>query len=205
MASIVSTDAWVTMEEAKDYCNVTDNSLDRRMEKLVNSVTDMAQDLMQRKILTRAYTDEVYDGLGGLVLFLDNWPVTTLTKVEVLTGYTNLADTWEEWHPANATATVEGRHKNSIWFRAVALPKGKRNVRVTYTAGYSKDGVGVQRVPQDLKTAVLETIMDWFKKPDQQIARIQSVSFSGQTVTYLNETFPKTAIAVFDRYTRLAI
>lgn len=206
MASIVSTDAWVSLEEAKDYANTTGNAADRRMEKLVNVATDLGQSYMQRKILSRAYTNEIYSGDGGAVLFLEQWPVTTLTKVERLYSYTNTTETWEEWHPALYTAAIEGKLKNSIWFRAVTFPPGWKNIRVTYTAGYSKDGTGsVPKVPQELKEAALATVLHLYKMPDQQTARIASVSFGGQTVNYLNEVIPVTARAIFKDHAKGAM
>lgn len=205
MASIVTTKTWVPLAEVMGYCNVGPERT-REMEHLLNEVVDAIESEIERPVLTATYTNELYNGTGEGELFLRAWPVTTLTRVEFLEGVTDTTETWTEYHSARATAYVSERGKQSIYFRALCFPEGMRNVRVTYVAGYSKDGLAsIPKVPQDLKTALKETALEWFKMADLQLAGLSSVRGPmGETTTYRERfQFPAHVLPILSRYRKL--
>lgn len=207
MASIVTTDAWVPLYELMAYCNAGPERT-REFEHLLNAVTDAIQSELDRKILTRAYADEVTRGSGECALFPRQWPVTTLTTVEFLQSYTNTDETWQVFHPSPYTCYVEQMHKRWIYFRGMAFPRGEASVRLSYTAGYSLDGAGdIPKVPQDLRWAVKETALEWFKQSDLQIAGLSSVRGPmGETTTYRDRhAIPRHVMEKLDAHRRMVV
>ncbi len=120
----------------------TDN--DDRIQTLINLLSGRIAEWCGRVFISTAYSLEVYDGEGQYDLILKQYPVTTLTlakidDVQIITGTLEDLTTW-------ALYGSEG----ILWY-APGWTVGRRNVKVTYTAGYA-----AADIPRGLAMACVE-------------------------------------------------
>jgi hypothetical protein len=189
--------AWslLTLEESRDACVLGSSpSDDVMLEALSTAATLRCEAYCTRKLLSRAYTNEVYNGTGSWVLKLREYPVTSVTTVEFLISWA--PDTWEVQVQGTYPLHIVEPIKDVIAYRNLHFPYGSQNVRVSYVAGLTVD--------EQLKTAARVVLLDLWKQKDGQMAGVASQSFGGQTTTYLNEAIPVSAAALLDPYVRMA-
>ncbi len=135
-----------TLSDVKSWLSISDTSSDALLQRLISSCSGTVRSYMNRfSLAQQTYTDLV-DGTGTRQLLLRNWPVTSVAQVVVdgalipeappvpttPLGYTTFPDGWvlQTWdgHPPGGPQLLELR---GWYFR-----HGRRNVQVTYTAGY---------------------------------------------------------------------
>lgn len=189
-------EAWalLTLEEAREAVSVTGSAEDYLLESLTNAATLRCEAETGRKLVSRTYTDELFNGTGGQTLSLREFPVTAVSAVSFLT--TTAPEVWTAQSLVTYPLVIVHPGKFSIYFRNLVVPWGVQNVKVTYTAGLS--------ATDDLKAACRIVLLDLWKQKDRQLAGIASQSFNGQTVSYLNEPIPKLAAKLLMPYRRLA-
>ena len=167
---------------------------------LITQVSGWAQGFTERNLTgIQAYTFTA-DGQGSDAIFLPEGPVTGVTSVSV-----------------DGTAIPASPGSPTYGFLAsdcdVALiggyfPRGRRNVVITYTAGYSytfTPGAGgnaaldvLTGTPADLRWAVIETVALRFKR--RASLGKNSEGITGQSTSYDNSITPKDALAIFQKY-----
>lgn len=143
------------------------------------------------------YTDEAHDGTGTGVVYLHNWPVTTLTSVKIRRG------TDIETLPTTAYSMVLGARsrgrlvrepqsqgasltstESGIPLRAgvcPAWPVGRDNILVTYTAGYSDATVPV---PVELQLAAYHLVDSIMVNQGHDKIEQSGPVMGNQTVTF---------------------
>ena len=101
------------------------------LEDTINRATDVIDKYCNRTFKSTTYTNEYYDGTGGKYLFLKNFPITVLTSVEYYDRISAQV-TSELTEDTDYIAYYdEGMLYSNGW------TSGRKNIRVTYTAGYS--------------------------------------------------------------------
>lgn len=119
----LSPNAFLTVQDVKDYLKIEHNFEDTLIENLINRATDfLEKKVLFRGIKARSYT-ETYDGEGTAELFLNNYPVTSVTNVSI------------DGTVLNSTDYEVSKDTGIIRFYGL-FPEGSSNVTVTYTAGY---------------------------------------------------------------------
>lgn len=188
--------AWsiLTMDEAKEFLGIVGASEDVLVESLVMASTLRCETETARKLVSRTYTDEKYNGTGNASLRLRQYPVTAVSAWNLLT-----TDAPEAWTPQSLTTypvVVAEPVKDTIVSRNTAFAWGVMNHQLTYTAGLTS-------IPEDLKTACRLILMDLWKQKDKVLAGVASQSFNGQSVTYRNDEIPVAAASLLMPYRRL--
>lgn len=136
-------DALTTKERIKQRFSLTSTDFDDFLDTLILAVTSRIQSITGRRFIQATYTDEIHDGsdLYGskrIGLIVKNAPIQTITSVEYKTGL-NSSPTWVEFTEDEYDLdTVAG----VLYFKN-PLPSGKRNIRITYTGGFSGYSLGV--------------------------------------------------------------
>lgn len=114
------------------------------LQLLVNSAQSFMETYCHRAFESGDYV-EYYSGDGTKVLMLRKYPVSTLTSIYRVTGYTDDVESTTEidsdYYRLDAQAGI-------VWHDTKWL-EGTRNYKVTYSAGYAT-------IPYDLKTLCLE-------------------------------------------------
>jgi len=164
-------DALITSAELEQILQITiaDAAL---KTTLIAIASDIIETFTNRKFLSQAYTKEAYDGDGERHIWLKNYPVTVLTLVESWDTYNNVqlqsftVDT--DYIPYLDEGYVYMRGKTAI---------GKRNYRITYTAGYL-----IAAIPADIKYACAQICGIVYSQKGK--AGINSESMGKYSVTY---------------------
>jgi hypothetical protein len=71
------------------------------------------------------------------------------------------------------------------------FPKGTRNVKVTYTAGYTT-------VPEDIKQACMEMVA--LRLDERKRIGVSSQSIAGESVSYKDQDMPMSVQATLQKY-----
>lgn len=136
-------DALTTKERIKSRLTITVASFDTLLDNLILSVTARIEQFCERRFIQAEYNDEIHDGSDTYGSFrhnliVKNAPVQVIEKVEYKTG-TNSNPHWIEYTEDDYDLDDKA---GILCFRS-ALPRGKRNIRITYTGGFSGYSIGV--------------------------------------------------------------
>jgi len=137
-------DALTTKDRIKDRLQLSAASFDNVIDNLILAVTARIEQMCGRRFIQASYAHELHDGsdaLGGsrrVFLILKNAPVQTVSAVQYKAG-TNSAPNWTDFDEDDYTTDVQA---GTIYFPG-GMPRGMRNIRVTYTGGFSGYSIGV--------------------------------------------------------------
>jgi Phage gp6-like head-tail connector protein len=86
----------VSLSEFKTYLGITDNSQDSLLQLLLDSAQSSVESFTGRKF-EADLTDitEIFDGNAQKEIFLNKYPIISLTSVDYNAGDTSIAD-WQE-------------------------------------------------------------------------------------------------------------
>jgi hypothetical protein len=136
-----------TLEAVKAYLKIqteltTEDT--QILEDLINASSNQIEGYCKRKFKEQTHTDEEYDGNGMKYLYLQNYPVTSITSIIE----DDISLTTDEYKVKKKNGTLIKVGSN--W------SKGDINILVTYTAGYTQ-------IPYDLELACKHLVMSYFK------------------------------------------
>lgn len=136
-------DALTTKARVKDRLGITVTSFDTVLDRIILSVTARIEQMTGRRFIQGTYTNELHDGsdLYGKrrqFLIVKNAPVQTISSIQYNAG-SNSSPVWntideDDYHADLQAGIVNFPH---------GLPSGFRNIRVTYTGGFSGYSIGV--------------------------------------------------------------
>lgn len=174
---------------------------DQTFIELINSATVWMENYCGRgRFATTTYTNETYDtdsepGDEGLErwLYLNAYPVTAFTTIEYRTGTSTYAS-------YDSTAYETYAERGAIYFYG-GIPKGKKTVRVTYTAGYviNWSTQGSHTLPHDLTHACRKLVLKEFSKRKAQ--GLTSESVGGASINW-NEDLDPEIVQILSKYRR---
>lgn len=136
-------DALTTKERIKERLTITATGFDDLFDNLILSVTARIQQMTGRRFIQATYSNELHDGSDlydneRSILILKNGPVQSVTQVQYKAG-TNTVPSWTTLNADFYDVDTE----NGLIHHYKNLPRGKRNIRVTYTGGYSGYSLGI--------------------------------------------------------------
>ena len=148
--STLNDNALCTRKQVKDYLNITgsNSTSDNLINDLINRISTAFESYCGRTFISASYI-EYYDGSSSNMLFLDKYPITSITEINedsdwtwgtstvISSGSYRVAD--------DRMVAYDGRFGSSI-----------QSLKVSYTAGYST-------TPEDLKQAAVEEVGRKFK------------------------------------------
>jgi hypothetical protein len=170
----------------KEYLGVTTSSDDDLIQRLIASASAFARTYVSRD-LTKTDYDQWFNGNGQPRLMLPQFPVISVTTVEVDGRAVPQALT-----PISSGWLFDD---NMIYLRNFVFNRGFQNVHVVYTAGIEGP------MPLDLEQAVIELVGEGLKKRTR--LGKQSESLNGQSITYTTKDLPDAIKLVFDQYQRV--
>ena len=193
---------------------------DNVLKSLLAQASKFANHRTGRALESTAYTDELYRGGGGAELWLNQYPVTTLSAVKIWDGdaYTAETSSYYELVSVNNIARIirypkpgqSGSATYGAWPRAWDV---EYNIKVSYTAGYITTSWDVAAttpitaafgVPEDLEWAVarMAAIMFMDTRGDQSRLGIASMTSQNESLTtnsFVNG-LPKDVLMALDNY-----
>lgn len=120
----------------KDRLQITSANFDTLISNLIIATTKRIEQMCGRTFSQDEYENELYDGSDAYNtpvknLIIKNAPIVTLESLEYKTG-SNSNPTWVEFNEDDYDINLS----NGILYFHGTLPKGKQNIRATYTGGY---------------------------------------------------------------------
>lgn len=162
--------------------NVDDNLL----AQLITAASAFILTYLSWDIFTASYS-EYRDGPGRDCLSVKNYPITAVSAVE-LNGVAI---------PAATDQVAFGYlfDERQIILRGFAFTRGRRNVKITYTAGYAS-------APAELEQACLELVA--YKYRSRDWTGQSSKIIGGENVTYVTKEMPDSVKLTLKRWSRVA-
>lgn len=135
--------ALTTKARIKERLSITETGFDDLFDRLIVSVTKRIETMCNRQFNIATYTNEIHDGsdiFGSYrgILITKNAPIGTVTRIQYKSG-TNENPNWTDFDTNRYDVDYDA---GLIYFDA-ALPRGKRNIRITYSAGWDGFTVGI--------------------------------------------------------------
>jgi uncharacterized phiE125 gp8 family phage protein len=194
LAAVVSPDlvphALLTLAEARETLGLTTAAENPLLARLINTVTDDLETLTGRRLKTRTYTTSVTrvrlehlreEGWAWTGL---EWPITTLTSVEVDDTAQTLWVPGDVGDPEDFDVYLlddrPAPHSRDRLYRTSGWMPGSRVV-VTYTAGY---GTAANPIPSDLRDLVQARLRERYRAETRMTDDVQSRSTGGESVSY---------------------
>lgn len=155
----LAANALTTLTEVKTYLEIDDTSQDSFLERLINSISDFVEEYCNRSFGKSDYTED-YHGDGDKKLFLNQYPVNSVTKVTLnndeVTDYKIIGE--------------RTLHRDKTW---ISKRDEYYNIQVEYNAGYvlPKDDTTEEprTLPYDLEDVVIEMVaMKYWAKLDER-------------------------------------
>lgn len=175
-----------TLAKAKQWLGLEKGTEDALLSQLLTAASAFIQSKMNRSIMTANYT-ETRDGLGSDALMLANYPISAVSSL-VINGQAVLPS------PGFGQAGYLFNDTQIILATAV-FSQGRRNVTVSYTAGFTI-------CPLDVEEAVIELV--GFKYREKERIGHVSKSIQGETIAFITKDMPDSILSVVNSYKRVA-
>jgi hypothetical protein len=197
-------ETYTTLDRVKLYLfnDISNTEYNFLLLNLINEVSSWMQGEMggRRVLDTGSDETEIYDGdydnTGRSKIFLKSWPLISVTSVEEKTGSLS-SPTWvtidrDNYEIDEDSGIIHFDFYTPFGSFRPSLPRGRRNLRVTYRGGYTA-------TPEDLASCANKMIAKEFDKRNSQ--GITQESIGGGTVTW-NELIDPSAERIFKKYRR---
>lgn len=151
--------ALTTLATIKDELGITDTSSDTYLERQINVISQKISNYCNRNFKSQTYTDEKYYGTDDIILNLNNYPVTDLTKFELDNKEIDLDDItikseegqlyYEKIFNSNGYVSGISEHRDLK----------TENISITFEAGYILPDQEERNLPYDLEQACIDEIV----------------------------------------------
>lgn len=197
----LNANALVSLADTKAHLGIPalDTTQDARIERLINTASQLIEDYTDRKLTYQAY-DVRRDGRRADRLVLPEWPVVAITSV------------WDDPAWDFQSQTVIDPTEYDVEEECILVLKNgrkfsraNRNVRVQYTAGYrTLTGLVGEPIPSTLSYACLMTV-DWLDalKADRRLG-VTSKSKQGESISF-SDALPPQIAAMLEDFVRQEI
>lgn len=186
-----ATIALVTTAAVKTFLDITSTSEDSLLDTLVNSMSKAIATFCGRKFVSETFT-EYYDGSGLPDLILKNYPIISVTSLNI--DGSRVFDSVTDVTVADNVIIDNNAGIITLWRNYSHFPKGLRNVKVVYVAGYAT-------IPVDVQHAAKLAVQYTYKRhyTDQKIG-ISSESVGDKTTTFDQGDLPRPVKLLLDPY-----
>jgi hypothetical protein len=161
----------------------TDDAL---LSSLISAVSNYIQAWLNRSFAEAQYT-EFRDGIpNGDTLVLANYPVISVSSVTI-SG---------QIIPPSPDYVTSGfwADEGALNLVGYRMNRGRRNVQITYTAGYAT-------VPIEIAQACTELVALRYSERDR--IGHQSKSIAGETVSFMVKDFPPDVLTILQNYKKV--
>lgn len=188
-----STVALTTLEKAKVHLQIpssrTEN--DAKIEQFINAASRFCETYCDRKFVEQTYT-EYFSGRRHDVIMPRQWPISSVTSLKI-SQTRNWADAQALVDPDN----YEIGDDDSTIFYDGFFPRGKKNVQLVSTCGYST-------IPYDLEHACLQLIEWWYRHNERGDIGRNSKSKGDESMGIADQVPPHIRI-ILDLYKRVEV
>lgn len=183
----------VTLAEYKAYAGIASTTQDAAITSIIPKASQLVKSICRRTFVdyVNDYKTEVYSGGNGSKLFLKEYPLLSVSDVEMSTDYGATYVSLTEF----VDFAVDHEDGSIVAVGTDAVFKKYINgYRVTYTGGY-------EELPEDLKVAVLDLIT-YYLKNDGSVHSPKAPGTNSVQIEYITTTnLPAHIKRVLDLYT----
>lgn len=134
---------------------------DAVLAEMINGATDMIEAYVGRRFKSATYTNELYSvSEGRTMVYLRNWPVTTLTQAQYRAGTPDNPN-WTTLLASEYELKEDGRQGSIKLYTSL---RGINCFRVTYVAGYTISFDGSHTLPYSISEICEKMVVHRFKK-----------------------------------------
>lgn len=128
----------VSLADLKKWLGISTTDSDFALGTLISQISGFVYNKTSRGFILPRTNTELYDGNGGQMMLLLNWPVNSLQSLMVNGVVVSPApsDTADGWILEDAPDDPPGLMQRLYLRGGYRFTTGVRNVRVTYSAGY---------------------------------------------------------------------
>ncbi len=195
----------ITLQQYKDFAGLTGVTMDARINVIIDSVSELVKNYCGTSFVDDYSSNkteyfDIHDSETTRVM-LDEGPINTVSSVSeresqadaYVTLITENSDSSGKYEYIVDTMTDSIIRTNENIDKA--FPKGRRSVKVVYTAGYSA-------CPEDLKLALFDLVKYYLKDERKERMQIAGAMIENPTSTSIrnNAGFPDHIKRVLDMY-----
>ena len=195
----------ITLQQYKDFAGLTGVTMDARINVIVDSVSLLVKNYCGTSFIDdySSAKTEYFDILDAKTtrVMLDEGPINTVTSVQerdsqadsYITLITENSDNSGKYEYIVDSMTDSIIRTNEDVDKA--FPKGRKAVKVVYTAGYSA-------TPEDLKLAIFDLVKYYLKDERKERMQIAGATVENPVSTSIrnNTGFPDHIKRVLDMY-----
>ena len=185
--------ALVKVTEVKDWIKIAGSDDDAVITQILDSALNRVEEYLNFTLETNTYTAEKYDGTGTNKLVLYQFPVTSITTLEVYDGLdSDGAEVWDTWaQNTDYDRLVVVKGGGYIYLDGAWFPYGNQNIRMTYVAGWS-----TTTVPEKIIKAILDLCYIYYHaiRSDKSLNKtsdVRQIGSGSSTITYDTEAEKK--------------
>lgn len=175
-----------TLANVKQWVNVTNSTDDSLLTRLITSVSNFMQSWLNRQLTSTAYAD-AYDGADTDTVMIPNYPVTAVASVVV----DNIPI------PASTDPTTPGWTFDQYSVRLIGgyrFSRGRSNVVINYTAGYST-------MPVEIEQACIELVS--LRYAERLRPGVTSRSIGGENISYSSAGISDSVSELLQQYKKV--
>ena len=195
----------ITLQQYKDFAGLTGVTMDARINVIIDSVSELVKNYCGTSIIDDYSSNkteyfDIHDNETTRVM-LDEGPINAVSSVSeresqadaYVTLITENSDSSGKYEYIVDTMTDSIIRTNENIDKA--FPKGRKAVKVVYTAGYSS-------CPEDLKLAIFDLVKYYLKDERKERMQIAGAMIENPTSTSIrnNAGFPDHIKRVLDMY-----
>jgi hypothetical protein len=157
----------INIDDLKYYLNISDNSQDEFLLKLIDMAVERINNLCRRNINYGVRFD-VIDGNGQNMIWLKDFPVDKITDMKYRKETGSFDHNLFDDGNINNNIYLEKATGKLILLNNFILPVGVSNVQIKYYSGYMDNSIDpVNETPKDLKSIALLMSAELFLKSFQ--------------------------------------
>ena len=195
----------ITLQQYKDFAGLTGVTMDARINVIVDSVSQLVKNYCGTSIIDDYSSDktEYFDVLDARTsrVMLDEGPIRAVTSVQERESQ---ADSYVTLITENSDSSGKYEYIVDSMTDSIirtseevdkSFPKGRKAVKVVYTAGYSS-------CPEDLKLAIFDLVKYYLKDERKERMQIAGAMIENPVSTSIanNSDFPDHIKRVLDMY-----
>jgi len=181
-----------TIAEVKVLTGVA-SADDAITQKLITMASVWANNFTSRILAKQTFT-EFYDGDGTAILFLKNYPISSITTVH--------QDSDRTFATASLVASTDYftyADNRKLIGDGVSWERGRQTIKVIYIAGYT-----IGSIPDDLVNAITMLVDFWGKEYDAHRFGVTSTGSETNRITY-EKNIPKEIKDMLNPYRKKVI
>jgi hypothetical protein len=195
----LNSNALCTIAQCKIYLDIAsgDTSQDAKIEQLINVSSSMVESYVDRSLIYQQYV-ELHDGRMNDRILLKQWPAEKPTEIrsDMLWSFndTTLIPSEEYEIDQDCTVVLKGSH----------FPRGNRNIKVTYNAGYVSPVSGGSGfpLPSEINQACIMLVAWQYQLRADRRLGISSKGKQGESVSYV-KGLPAEISMILDMHVRI--